>query len=121
MIVMMVFMPMGHKSAGLGMVGMLIALVLMAIFGFIIPMALANYVAKDSFGAAFEFGEIINRIKSIIGEYIICYIVVIVLSLIVGVISMIPIIGWIIGAILGFYVQLVYAHYFGNLYAKSSP
>ncbi|XRP97470.1 DUF4013 domain-containing protein [Methanocaldococcus sp. 16A] len=100
-------------------VGLIIGFILIIISGFIIPMALANYVAKDSFGAAFEFGEIISRIKSVIGEYIICYIVLIVLYLIVGVISMIPIIGWIIGAILGFYVQLVYAYYFGNLYAKS--
>ena len=118
-IVMMIFISMGHR--GLNIVGILVGGILMIIFGFAIPMALANYVAKDSFGAAFEFSEIINRIKSVFGEYLVCYIVVIVLSLIVGAISVIPFIGWIIGAILEFYVALVYAYYFGNLYVKSSP
>ncbi|ACV24107.1 DUF4013 domain-containing protein [Methanocaldococcus fervens] len=119
LILMAVFIAMRSKVVNL--LGMLIVFILIVIFGFMIPMALANYVAKDSFGAAFEFGEIINRIKSVFGEYLICYIVILIIYLIIGVIATVPIIGWIIGAILGFYLQLVYAYYFGKLYIKSSP
>ncbi|AEH07056.1 DUF4013 domain-containing protein [Methanothermococcus okinawensis] len=110
----------GHKSTGLFVSGISVSGILMIIIGFILPMALANYVAKGSFGAAFELGEIIGRIKSVVSEYIVCYVVMIVLYVVAGFISAIPIIGWIIGAILGFYLQLVYAYYFGNLYTKSS-
>ncbi len=100
--------------------GLIIGFILTMIFGFIIPMAIANFVAKDSFGAAFEFGEIINRIKSVFGEYVICYLVIIGLYIIVSIVMLIPIIGWILGSIFIFYIQLVYAYYFGTLYAKSS-
>ncbi|CAB3287319.1 conserved membrane protein of unknown function [Methanocaldococcus lauensis] len=101
--------------------GLIIGFILTMIFGFIIPMAIANFVAKDSFGAAFEFGEIINRIKSVFEEYFICYLVIIGLYIIVSIVMLIPIIGWILGSIFIFYIQLVYAYYFGTLYAKSSP
>jgi len=53
--------------------------ILILIVGFILPMAIAMYAKSDNFGDAFKFGEIFNRIKSVLGEYIISYIVLIIL------------------------------------------
>jgi len=61
------------KSFALGamggaMGGILISLVLMIIFGFLIPMALAMYVKEDNMSAAFRLGELLSRIKSVFGN-----------------------------------------------------
>jgi hypothetical protein len=97
----------------------ILALIVMLIIGFIIPMAIAQYASSDNFGHAFKLSETIARIKSVFGEYVVVYIVLIVLCIILGAISMIPFIGWIIGMFASFYVGVVAFNMFGQLYSKS--
>jgi hypothetical protein len=92
---------------------------LMLIIGFILPMAIAMYAKSDNFGDAFKFGEILNRIKSIFGEYLVSYIIIIILGIILGLISLIPVIGWILGFFGTFYLGVVSLNMFGELYLKS--
>ncbi|CAB3287362.1 conserved membrane protein of unknown function [Methanocaldococcus lauensis] len=95
---------------------------------FIYPMAIANYAIKKRFSALFKFKEILMRIKSVFGRYVLAYIILILVGVIFGIIlaiiSMIPIIGYILyifGVIFGtFYLSLVSAYYFGVLYRESS-
>lgn len=100
--------------------GSLISVFLMFIVWLLLPMALSIYAKEDSIGAAFGIGEILSRIKSVIGEYIIAIIVLYALMLIVGFISMIPFIGWVVMIFANFYVALVAANMFGKVYAASS-
>jgi ABC-type enterochelin transport system permease subunit len=59
-------------------------------------------VKKDSFGAAFAFGEILSVIRRVgWGIYIIWLLVLFVCSIIVGAIGSIPFIGWILAAVIG--------------------
>lgn len=108
----------GGAFAGLGS---LVGFVLILVIGFILPMALALFAVEDSVGAAFQFGEIIDRIKRVLSDYLVAYIVIVVLGFILGFIAAIPILGWLIALFGGFYILLVAARMFGELYAESTP
>ncbi|OFV68854.1 MAG: conserved hypothetical protein, membrane [Candidatus Syntrophoarchaeum caldarius] len=94
--------------------------ILAIIFGFFIPMALAMYVASGSVGNAFKPGELISRIKSVLGDYILAYVVIFVLMVVLSLISAIPLLGWIIAIFGGFYIGVVAMNIFGNLYVASN-
>ena len=96
-----------------------ITLVFAIIIGFILPMAIALYASSKNVGKAFKFGEILNRIKSVFGEYIVAYVFILILGIIIGAIAMIPYIGWIIALFVTFYIGVVSSNLFGELYAKS--
>ena len=100
--------------------GSLLSVFLMFIVWLLLPMALSIYAKEDSIGAAFGIGEILSRIKSVIGEYIIAIIVLYALMLIVSFIAVIPFIGWVVMIFAYFYVILVAANMFGKVYAASS-
>ena len=99
--------------------GILIGLILALIASLLIPMALSMYVKEDSVGAAFRIGEVISRIRSVIGEYIVIYIVLIVLGIILGALSRIPILGFLILVFGGFYTMLIAFNMFGKVYTRS--
>ncbi|BAP62141.1 DUF4013 domain-containing protein [Methanococcus maripaludis] len=101
---------------GLGIVGLITFLVTL-IIGFIIPMAYANYIAYDDFGAAFRFSEIFEKIKDNFSDYCILYLIVIVTSaIVIFIASVIPILGLIIAIFVDFYFYLVYAYIMGKIY-----
>ncbi len=99
--------------------GVLIGLILMLIALLLIPMALAMYVKEDSVGAAFRIGEVISRIKSVIGDYIMVYIILIILGVIIGLLRIIPILGILIMVFGSFYIMLIAYNMFGKVYTKS--
>jgi len=78
----------GLPVAGFG-IGMIIFLILALLTAFVTPVAVLNFVKKDSFGTAFEFGEIFG--KAFTGGYfaawIVAFIYMIVVSWIAGVVS----------------------------------
>ncbi len=91
---------------------------------FVIPMALCNFTAKSSLGAAFCFKEVSEKIKIAGKDYFAAcaislglFLAVYVISLFLGVI----IIGWILFPFLVFYLKLVMAKMFIELYPKDDP
>jgi hypothetical protein len=103
--------------------GFIIGFILMLIAFLLLPMALAIYAKEESFGSAFRFGEIIRRILSNLGSYILVYIVIIVLGVIVGIITgilnIIPFLGVVIAIFTNFYIVAVAANMFGEVYTNS--
>lgn len=95
--------------------------ILILIIGFIFPMAIAMYIKSEKIGSSFKFKEIFNRIRSIFLEYLTAYFLFLILSLLLGLIMLIPLIGWILGFFGIFYLGLVFANIFGELYLKSKP
>jgi hypothetical protein len=111
-------MAIGAISGAIG--GILIGLALMIILGFLIPMALGMYIKEENIGAAFRFTEVLSRIRSVFGDYLTVYIVLIILWIILGLFSAIPILGIFIMIFGGFYIAVVGANMFGKVYAKST-
>jgi hypothetical protein len=91
---------------------------------FVIPMAVCNFAARSSLGAAFCFKDISDKIKIAGKDYFSAcaislglFLAVYVISLFLGVI----IIGWILFPFLVFYLKLVMAKMFIELYPKDDP
>ena len=112
-------MSMAFGAIGGAVGGILIGLLLMLIFGFLIPMALSMYIKEDNISAAFRFAEVLSRIKKVFGDYLTVFIVLIVLWFILGLFSMVPLLGFLIMIFGGFYIAAVGANMFGKVYAKS--
>ncbi len=96
-----------------------VGFVFAVILGLMIPMALANYAKNDErFGAIFQLGVIIKNIFSIIGDYLLTFLVIIGICIVVGIammivflINIIPILGqilyFLVYLVVGFWLSLV--------------
>ena len=88
-------------------------------------MAIANMALYDELGAAFRFGEILDKIKMIgWGNYIIWYIFIWIIAFIIGFITgelnIIPILGTIIAfLVINPYFLMLYARLLGLIYESS--
>lgn len=90
-------LPMAGLAGIMTIIGIIVAF-LIAIIAF---MGIAHMIKTDKFGKAFAFGEIFDIIKKIgWGDYIIWLIVIFIIFIIYGAIGNIPVIGWLIAAVL---------------------
>ncbi len=114
---------MGASAAGLYAVGGLFAFVggvLTLIAELLLPMVLAVYAKnKEDFGSIFKFGEIVGNIFKILGDYVLVIVIAIGVAIVVGVLTMIPIIGWLIYVLVIFYLMLVFMTLFGMACSKA--
>jgi hypothetical protein len=95
-------------AALLLLVGVLLAFFL----AIILSMAIVNMLKKDSFGAAFSFGDILAIIKKVgWGSYLVWLLAIFICSVIVSAIGSIPFIGWLL--------SLAIAPIFGVFVARS--
>jgi hypothetical protein len=97
---------------------------------YVYPSVYIHYSRIGTFGAFFEFGNIIKIATKDTGKYITAWLLSLVAGLVVGgvvfllsiLIGWIPCIGWIIvwvvSAVAGVYVFYVYAHLFGQYAAE---
>jgi len=101
----------GKVAMGLGGLIYFVGFIFALILGLMIPMALANYAKNDeSFGAIFQFGVIIKNIFSIIGDYLLTFLIIIglmiALGIVIGIVALINIIP-ILGQLVYFIVVLI--------------
>jgi hypothetical protein len=108
---------MGTSAAGLYAIGGLLAFVggvLALAAELMLPMVLAVYAKnKEDFSSIFKFGEIIGNIFKVIGDYILVVVIGIGVAIVLGIIMMIPIIGWLIYVLALFYLMIVFMTLFG--------
>jgi hypothetical protein len=118
---------MTNPSFVFGLMGVtaIIGVILAIILGLIAIIAIANMALNNGeFGAAFRFGEILEKISMIgWGKYIIWYIVMIVIGLIGGIIAgllnIIPILGTIIAILVVYpYLYMLFARSLGLLFGS---
>jgi hypothetical protein len=93
-----------------------IQFVLSLVGNLFVPAALIRYAQFETFGSAFQFGEIFNFIKNNIGDYVIAIIISWVASVIAGFGFILCIIGIFFTS---FYSALVSAHLYGQLARKA--
>lgn len=91
--------------------GFLLWFVLSLIFGYVAVAGIVNFAREERFGAAFDFGTIKDVITS--GDYamawLLAVVVMIVAGVVVGVLNVVPFLGFIIGAFINFYALIVAA------------
>ncbi len=110
--------------------GGLLLLCLVVLFAvallFLTPAILIQYAIKDDFGACFRFGEVFDIIRNHTSDILIAFLVTlvaaVVVSLVIGVLSLIPCLGWIaaflIGLAVGPYISFVSGHLYGQIASK---
>ncbi len=104
---------MGLMTGVLGLVAFALGLVTT----FLSLGAIANYIAKDDFGAAFRFGEVWRVVTANVGDWIL---VMVGMFIAVGLIGPLGTIACIIGVILTLtYGLAVTGHMLGQAYARS--
>ncbi|MCA9874339.1 MAG: DUF4013 domain-containing protein [Ardenticatenaceae bacterium] len=100
-------------------------LLLVALF-FISPAIIVQYVLTDNFGACFRFGEVFGIARQSIGDILMVFLATfgagLAVSIVTGVLSIIPCLGWIlsfvIGLVVGPYLTAVTGHLYGQIAAK---
>lgn len=110
--------------------GGLLLLCLVVLFAvallFLTPAILIQYAIKDDFGACFRFGEVFDIIRNHMSDILVAFVVTLVaafvISLLIGILSLIPCLGWIaaflIGLAVGPYISFVSGHLYGQIAAK---
>jgi hypothetical protein len=113
-------------ATGGGLMLVCLVILLAIAFLFLTPAILIQYAIKDDFGACFRFGEVFDIIRNHTADILVAFVVTLVaafvLSLVLGVLSIIPCLGWIAAAILGLavgpYISFVSGHLYGQIAAK---
>lgn len=108
-----------------GIVGCLSVLFVIALF-FLAPAITIQYVREGSLSSCFRFGEVIAILRDNISDILMITIAFVaasfVISLVVGIVGLVPCIGWIVGFVaiyaLSPYLTMVAGHLFGQLLVK---
>ncbi|HJJ75758.1 MAG TPA: DUF4013 domain-containing protein, partial [Methanocorpusculum sp.] len=107
------------------LIGLVVGIVLAFIIGFILIPVQVNFARKQSFGAAFAFGEIFGMIGKLglikyILAWIVYFVAVMIIVLVLSLFSLIPVVGIVLTSILallfGPFIGLFTAQYFNNLF-----
>jgi len=100
------------------------------LLSFLMPAIFLNFARKGTFSACFEFGEIWRIMSKNLGDYIVAWLIIIVISIgasfvvgiVAGVLMFIPCCGWIIAWVLlgvtTVWILSVFAHLFGQIGAE---
>lgn len=109
--------------AGVSIIGLIIFLIVALIFGIMSSMAIVRFAKEESFGAAFQFGEIFKIIGKIGWiHYILSIIVLAIIFAVIGFICgllMIVLIGFILMLILLPFLCIWQARFVANLYESA--
>lgn len=111
-----------NNGTGVGLffaTGYAVGFILLLFIGFVIPMALAHYIATGSVGSAFALGVVLGKIRERLSDYVVAYIVTVVMLFLVNVVGELPLIGWLLAAFLYFYALIVAAVLFGEVYGRT--
>lgn len=99
-------------------IGMIIIFIVAIIIGLFSTIAIVRFAREEKFGEAFNFSEIIAKIKSIgwLNLFVMLLVVEIILGIIYFILGMIPVIGWLLTFILMPAFVVFAARYFCLIY-----
>jgi len=99
-------------------ISFLIFFIMMFIFSLFEIIGMVQFARSGSMGAAFAFSEILERIGKIgWGSYLIALILLCVIFFVIyGILSLIPVIGWLLTFIIMPYLSIVGARFYSTLY-----
>lgn len=91
--------------------GFILWFVLTLLFGYLAVAGIVNFAREERFGAAFDFGTIREVVTT--SEYAVAWLVavavMVVAGIVVGVLNVIPFLGFIVGSFVSFYAVVVAA------------
>jgi len=79
------------------------------------PMGMVVFAIDDEFSSFFSFFRIIDLILKHLGAYLRAFLILFVMGIVLGFLSYIPVVGWLIGVFVGFYLMLQTAFFMGDV------
>jgi hypothetical protein len=70
------------------------------------PMGVLLFAIEDELAVAFSIFRVIDEVKKHSRSYFRVFLIVFIMGLIIGIASLIPLFGWIIGILAGFYISV---------------
>jgi hypothetical protein len=117
----------GSSSEGLQALGVIgfaglicVLLVFSIVLFFISPAIIIQYVRSDDFGACFRFSEVLAIARDNIADIIIAFLATWIIGLGIGLVSMVPLVGWLVALAAAPYVSAVAGHLYGQIAAGTS-
>ena len=110
------------EGAGvLALIGIIVGIVLAVILGFLMIPVQVNLARKQSFGAAFAFGEIFGMIGKLglakfILAWLLYFVIILAVSIVLGILSVVPVVGAILMFLYGPFIGIFAAKYYSNLF-----
>jgi hypothetical protein len=108
----------------LGFVGIALLICVLLIFSialfFLSPAIIIQYVRTDDFGACFHFSEVLGIARDNIADIIITFLATWVAGLAIGLVSIVPLIGWLVALAAVPYISAVSGHLYGQIAARPS-
>ena len=92
-----------------------LAMILGVLIALLYPALTVQYAKEDNLAACFRFSEVIGMTRDNIGDVIVALLVLFGVGLVLGLLGIIPIIGWIFAILASFYTTVVSGHLFGQL------
>jgi hypothetical protein len=92
-----------------------LAMILGILIALLYPAITVQYAHEDNLGACFRFSEIIAMTRENLGDVIIALLVLLGVGLVLGLLGVIPLIGWVIALVASFYTTVVSGHLFGQI------
>jgi ribosomal protein L40E len=108
--------------SGTGLLIILVAFVLAVVLLIVLGVGVAHMIKTGRFGKAFAFGEIFSIIRGMgWGRYLGWILLTVVIVLVVGGLSAIPFVGWIISIIISPVLSIFISRSLGLLYNEGAP
>lgn len=112
-------------DSGAAMAGMAVALVVAGVLWvaltYVYPAALTNFATSGRAGAAFAFGDIKDVVLSgsYLGAWAVGFLIFAGGFVVLGVLSLIPVVGTIVGLFVNFYIQMAAYRVFATAYRRA--
>lgn len=109
---------MGGTAFVLVLIGVIVAFAMLII----LSAGIAHMIKTGKFSNAFAFGAILKVIGKIgWGKYIVWIVLIAIISAVLGVVYSIPVVGWLISAIVAPVLAVFFSRSLGILYAEGTP
>jgi len=106
---------MGLILGGGGLLLLCVSFLFIIALLFLMPAIVIQYAREGNFGATLRFSEVLGITRSNLANIAITFGVGFVVGLVSGVLGSIPVLGWIVIAIVGAYASFVIYHLYGQI------
>lgn len=118
MLAMMTGDPVGAGAGVAGLfAGMALTFVLALVFGYVAVAAIVHFAHEGNLGAAFDF----DRLRDVVfhRDYAVAWLLSILVFVAAGIVTGVPLVGWILGPFVSFYAAVVAARLWADGYADA--